>query len=138
MTDAITLVQCTASKREESARARNLYDESTYFCRMRDWAKARENDWAILSAKYGIVHPGREIAPYDERGLTEQQAEEIAEAIDRLGYGRVDVTAGRDYTGPLVPELERRGIDVVNHFAGQRIGTRMRDLKQAAEELRSE
>lgn len=131
----ITLIQCTDSKRGHSAPARDLYDESAYFCRMRAWAKARGDPWYILSANHGLVHPDTRLDPYNERGLSESQAETIATQLHADGVDIVHITAGRDYTGPLVPALESRGIDVVNHFAGERIGARRQLLKQATREL---
>jgi len=54
----VTLIQCTNSKRDSVALARNLYDESRYFRLMRAWAEDRGDPWFILSAKHGLVPPG--------------------------------------------------------------------------------
>jgi len=134
----VTLIQCTNAKRDEPAPAKHLYDASAYFCAMRRWARARGDPWYILSAKHGLVAPDTRLEPYDERGLSEAQAETIATQLHADGVDTVHVTAGTDYTEPLVPELEARGIDVVNHFAGKRIGTRRSELEQAARELENE
>lgn len=133
--DRVTLIQCTNSKRDEPADARDLYDESRYFRRMRAWAEARGQPWFILSAKHGLVPTDETLAPYDARGLSEAQAESIADELDGRGVTEVDVTAGRDYTDSLIPALEARGIDVINHFAGEGIGKREKHLKQATAEL---
>lgn len=127
----VTLIQCTASKRDTPAQARDLYDESRYFRKMRAWAEWRGVPWFILSAKHGLVHPDDVLEPYNERGISEEQAREIADELSDAET--VHITAGRDYTDHLVPELERRGVDVVNHFAGERIGTREKLLVEAAE-----
>ena len=134
----VTLIQCTDSKRDRPAAAKDLYDESAYFRRMRAWAEARGDKWYIVSAKYGLVEPFARIEPYDERGLSASQAETIATALAGRNVDAVHITAGTDYTGPLVPELEARGIDVVNHFAGERIADRRRLLKQATRRLNNE
>lgn len=125
-----TLISCTKAKRVGTHQARDLYDESRYFRRMREWAESKPQPWYILSAKHGLVSPGESISDYDERGLTEALAEEIAAELDEIGAAVVDITAGRDYTNPLIPELERRGIDVIEHFAGKKIGERERLLKE--------
>lgn len=130
----VTLIQCTNSKRDHEAQAMHLYDPSDYFCKMRAWARDRGNPWYILSAKHGLLEPERIIDPYDNVGISEAQAANIGRDLERLGVDVVDVTAGRKYTNPLVPVLEKRGIDVVNHFAGERIGTRMRHLDEAVSE----
>lgn len=136
----ITLIQCTDSKLsddpDELFRAKELYTESRYFRKMRAWAEARGNPWYILSAKYGLLAPNEIITPYNERGISKSQAIEVALHLRGIGVECVDITAGRDYTRHLIPELEQDGIDVVNHFAGERIGDRERLLAEATEELR--
>jgi hypothetical protein len=131
----VTLIQCTASKRDETAPAKDLYDKSPYFCKMREWAIARACPWYILSAKTQLVAPERVLEPYDERGLSDYQAGEIADQLERKDVDTVHICAGRDYTDPLIPELERRGIDVIEHFSGERIGARMKLLKERTREL---
>jgi len=135
---AVTLIQCTDGKRDEPAPAADLYDKSAYFRDMRAWARARGDPWYILSAKHGLLAPERETRPYDNRGVNERLAKRVATDIEQLGVDTVHVTAGRGYTDHLVPELERRGIDVVNHFAGERIGTRRSLLQQATRKLNNE
>jgi len=115
MSDA-TLIQCTATKRDREAPARMLYDESAYFRKMRAWAESRDGRWYILSAKHGLVSPDEPLAPYDERGLSQEQAEEIAFQLDERAIGRVYVCAGRDYLDELTPALESVYIDVVQEF----------------------
>jgi hypothetical protein len=105
-----------------------LYDESAYFCKMRAWAKSRGDTWYILSAKHGLVAPDEPLPPYDERGLSDTQAEEIAETLAERGVTCAYVCAGRDYLDPLTPALESVAIDVVDPFAGLRIGERMSKL----------
>jgi hypothetical protein len=100
---------------------------------MRAWAENRGNPWFILSAKHGLVAPTEIIAPYDECGLTEEQASEISWSLHNLGVETVHITAGRDYTNPLIPRLESFGMDVVNHFAGEPIGRREKRLREAVE-----
>ena len=125
---SVTLIQCTNTKRDQPAPAKDLYDESAYFRKMRAWAESRDCRWYILSAKHGLLHPGTNVEPYDERGLSEPQAAEIAAKLNADGVERVDVCAGRDYLDPLEPELEAYGIEVVDSFAGLKIGERMSKL----------
>lgn len=134
----VTLIQCAESKYNTKSKARNLYEKSAYYRAMRRWAQARNDPWYILSAKHGLLHPDTIIEPYDNRGLTTNQAIEISSELNSKGFTVVHITAGRDYTNPLVPELEYHGIDVVNHYAGCRIGERRRKLQQAARELENE
>lgn len=129
MSDA-TLIQCTNTKRDHEAPARMLYDESAYFRKMRAWAESRQGRWYILSAKHGLLSPDEPVAPYDERGLSEEQAEQIAFELDERAISRVYVCAGRDYLDTLTPALESVYIDVVDPFGGLGIGERMSKLKE--------
>jgi hypothetical protein len=135
---AATLIQCTNSKRDTPAAARDLYDESRYFRVMRSWAHARDVPWFILSAKHGLLDPDDHIAPYDSVGLSEQQATEIATELRRRGVREAHICAGSKYTDPLIPELEQQGIDVVDNFAGMKIGKRQQALKRRMRELTHE
>lgn len=132
------LIQCTKSKRDEPAKAKDLYDESDYFVAMRDYAEATGEDWYILSAKHGLVDPETVLEPYDDFGLSNQQAREIAEEIATGPYEYVELIAGKQYSNPLTPELEARGIDVVEIGRGQRIGTRIQTLNQKRREIVNE
>lgn len=131
----VTLIQCTDSKLKTKAKAKDLYRKSRFFKTMRRWAEARGEPWYILSAKHGLVDPETTLEPYDERGLTEEQAKTISMQLKDDGVDTVHITAGRDYTGPLIPELEARGIDVIEHCAGCRIGERRKRLAEKARKL---
>ncbi len=134
MTDA-TLIQCTNSKRDEKAMAKDLYDESGYFRDMRAYAEARGDRWFILSAKHGFVEPDEKLEPYDKRGLTEQQAREIATELDERAIGSVHLVAGKDYSDVLTPALEEVYIDVVEVCRGMQIGERRQWLQRRTSEL---
>ena len=134
-TTTATLIQCTNTKRDEPAPARDLYEPSGYFRDMRSWATARDGPWFILSGKHGLLDPDTVIGPYDARGLSEQQAETAATALAVRGVKTVWVCAGRDYTGTLVPACEAAGIDVIDPFAGLRIGERRQELQARTEGL---
>jgi hypothetical protein len=62
--------------------------------------------------------------------LTVAQAERMADTLAEKGVDTVHITGGKDYTDALIPELEARGIDVVEHFRGKRIGERQRLLAE--------
>jgi hypothetical protein len=132
------LIQCTQSKRSAKAKARTLYDESDLFVAMRDYAEATGEDYYILSAKHGLVDPETQIEPYDERGITPKQARAIAEEIATGPSEYVEIIAGKDYTNPLTPELEARGIEVLEVCRGQRIGERIQTLNRKRRELENE
>ena len=131
----VTLTQCTNTKRAGRHKAKDLYDESTYYCIMREWARSTGNPWFILSAKHGLLDPMREIEDYNEVGLSVEQCEQIATELSDKGVEEVLITAGKKYTDPLTPELEANGIDVVEVARGMRIGKRVKHLKEKTREL---
>jgi len=134
MQDTIILIQCVSSKREEACKAKRLYN-STYFTRMREYAEATGEPWKILSAKHGLVDPEEVLEPYDAFGLSKVQCRRIAAELDRQDVTTVKVIAGKKYTNPLTPELEAKGIDVIELCRGQRIGERLQTLKTLTKEV---
>lgn len=132
------LIQCTKSKRNRAAKARYLYDKSNYFVAMREYAKATGEDWYILSAKHGLVDPDTELEPYDDFGLSNEQARAIAEEVATGPDKYVELIGRMDYSNPLTPELEARGIDVIEIGRGQRIGKRIQTLNRKRKEIENE
>lgn len=61
----IVVVACCATKLDHVAEARDLY-VSDLFKKARAYAELQGDSWLILSAKHGIVQPGKVIEPYDE------------------------------------------------------------------------
>ena len=133
----VTLITCVSSKRPEILPAKELYD-SPYFAAMKRYAKARGYPWFILSAKHGLVEPETVLEPYDERGLTVKQSQEIAASLSEKGVELVRITGGTDYTDTLVPELELEGIDVIEVCRGMGIGRRISELQTLARSLENE
>lgn len=130
----IVLVQCTNAKRDEPAPARNLYDESNYFVKQREYAEAVADYWFIQSAKHGLLEPDQLVEPYDKHAKDlddpDKWGEEIASTIEeKFGEAVVEILGGKRYADPLTPALERRGFDVIEPLRGQGIGTRMSSLK---------
>lgn len=112
----IGVVSCTKSKRDAAASPRDLYDESAFFRKAREYADTHHDDWCILSAKHGLLDPdGPPIDPYDDtlsgapaarkrdwaqHVATQLQEEHILDDADRLVFH-----AGRDYYDELIPIL---------------------------------
>lgn len=127
------LIQCVSSKTDEPKLAKELY-QGQYFDAMKRYAQACNDEWAILSAKHGLVHPEEQLTPYDEFGLSEEQAREIAQTLAWRDIETVRVIAGKKYTDALTPELEARGIDVIELCRGMLIGERVSKLQDLARE----
>jgi hypothetical protein len=101
---------------------------------MRRYAEATQDNWRILSGKHGLIHPETVIEPYDEFGLSDEQAASIATTLANTGINHVEVIAGKKYTNPLTPELEEHGIDVREVCRGMEIGNRISRLQTLSRE----
>ena len=132
--ERVVLVQCTGTKRDEPAPARDLYDESSYFRSQRAYAEAVADAWFIQSAEHGLVDPETVLEPYNThaKDLDDPDAWAVDIAEDLAGRvhttASVEVLGGHDYADPLTPELEVLGFDVVEPLRGQRIGERKSSL----------
>lgn len=69
----IALVSCVKQKQAAPAPARDLYT-SALFQKSRAFAERHADAWFILSAKYGLLRPEQQIAPY-EMTLKDMRAE---------------------------------------------------------------
>jgi len=126
----VVLVQCTKSKRDGEHAARDLYDQSDYYCKQRAYAEAVADVWFIQSAKYGLVRPDEVVESYNAHASNLDDpdgwaAEIAADLVDAVGTDvTVELLGGMAYTDPLTPELERRGIEVLEPLRGKGIGQR--------------
>ncbi|MFD1572071.1 DUF6884 domain-containing protein [Halorubrum laminariae] len=118
----VGLVSCTKSKREEAAKPKDLYLESAFFRKARQYVEANHDAWYILSAKHHLLDPdGEPIEPYDETlsGASADTKREWAETVFEqlreeglLGDGnRLVFHAGRDYHEELTPLLSETGAE---------------------------
>jgi hypothetical protein len=60
----IGLVACCKKKLDHPAPAHQLYQSPLFQMSVR-WVKKHAEEWAILSAKHGLVMPDQELEPYD-------------------------------------------------------------------------
>lgn len=106
----VGLVSCSKSKLDEAAPARELYSPSFVFSRSAAYVAARCDEWFILSAKHGLVHPDTVVAPYDEtlagapKAVRDEWAEGVREALQARYEGRpvkFVLMAGRNYSGAV-------------------------------------
>lgn len=132
MNREIGLVSCVKTKRDEPTVPKDLYT-SSYFQKMRAYAERYHDDWLILSAKHGLLHPdGEPIEPYDETlsgakvARKRGWADRVAEQLDEEGLLSEDVTlvlhAGKDYYEKLLPLIEDSGVSVEIPTEGLGIG----------------
>jgi len=129
----IILAQCTNKKQDSPAPARELYT-STLFKRQREYAEATSYEWAILSAKHGVVLPTARLEPYDtylndkSDAYIEQWADNISLCLEGWHVDEVEILAGSAYADPIKDALEDTDITITEPLAGLRIGERLREL----------
>ncbi|MDB9253943.1 DUF6884 domain-containing protein [Halorubrum ezzemoulense] len=117
----VGFVRCVKSKRE-AAKPKELYLESAFFRKARQYVEANHDAWYILSAKHHLLDPdGESIEPYDETlsgapiDTKREWAETVFEQLREeglLGDGnRLVFHAGRDYHEELTPLLSETSVE---------------------------
>jgi hypothetical protein len=100
----IVLVACCGKKLPYPAPAQDLY-QSELFRKSRLYAEQNGDEWLILSAKHGVVHPGATVEPYDvtlnEMSSAERRAwsARVAEQLREFSNDQLTVLAGSAYCG---------------------------------------
>lgn len=129
----VGLVSCTKSKLDTPAPARDLYSPSWVFARSAEYVERRCDEWAVLSAKHGVVHPDEEIQPYDETLTGSPKSRRAAwsaavrDALAARYAGKkvkFVVMAGESYAGAV------ESFDHVQPLRGLETGDRRRWLKE--------
>jgi hypothetical protein len=129
----LALVSCTKSKREQAETPADLYMESAFFRKAREYIEANHDSWYILSAKHHLLDPnGPPIDPYDETlsGAPADRKREWSRTVfDQLqGEGllvegnRLVFHAGRDYYDELLPLLDDAPVDTETPTDGLQFG----------------
>lgn len=119
----VGLVSCTKSKRDEAAQPADLYMESAFFQKAREYVEANHDTWYILSAKHHLLDPyGPPIGPYDEtlsgartarkRNWSEQVFAQLQEEDLLRDATRLIFHAGRDYHDELRPLLDETPVTI--------------------------
>jgi len=139
----IGLVGCVKQKSGRPQHAKDLY-LSPLFAGRRQFVEHSCDDWWILSALHGLVHPDEVLAPYNlalkDLGRHERRewSRRVLADIDRrLAFtagDTVEFHAGADYREfGLADGLESRGWTVVNPTQGMAIGHQLAFYRQASE-----
>lgn len=129
----IGLVSCTKSKRKQAAKPADLYMESAFFRKAREYVDANHDSWYILSAKHHLLDPdGPPIEPYNETlsGASVDTKREWSRTIynqlrreDLLTDGnRLVFHAGRDYYDELLPLLDETPVQTERPTDGLQFG----------------
>ena len=116
MPKTIALVSCVSRKAPTPAPARNLYT-SDWFRKASAYAQRVSDQWYILSAEHGLLHPATVIHPYEKTLTTMPVAQRRAWAssvMDSLRRilqpgDKVIILAGARYRENLVDPIRRLG-----------------------------
>ena len=132
----LVLIACSKTKSfsgDEKIVAGEAYC-SPLFQKSREWAKSRGLDYAIISAKYGLVFPSEEIEDYDlmvtelSKARREQWAKDIAKRLP-TEKKIISVLAGKSYSVPLKKALPE-SIVVEEPLEGLQVGERLSKLNK--------
>lgn len=129
----IGLVSCTKSKRDQPAKPAELYIESSFFKKAREYVESNHDEWYILSAKHHLLAPdGESIEPYDDTlsGAPVDRKRDWARTVYNqlqdeglLAAGnRLVFHAGRDYYDELLPLLDDTSVETETPTDGLRYG----------------
>lgn len=137
--DTVCLIACTSRKGLYPAAAEFIY-KSPLFTAGRSYAEKRADRWFILSAKYGLLSPSDEIAPYDEslHRVDDVGRERWALKVNEQLKLRVGVKsnfiflAGAAYRSRLEPLLLAQGHTTAAPMSSLGIGSQVAWLQKVA------
>ena len=151
----LVLISCSKSKSfvgDEKKLTKDAYC-SPLFLKSKQWAENRGFDYAILSAKHGILEPDEKIGDYDLtlNEITPKQKKQWASEVFRLGQrGAMQphssernkikgpdkwiILAGAAYTQPLKNHIKNNSIswdmEIEEPLKGLQVGERLAYLKE--------
>jgi hypothetical protein len=148
----LVLISCSktkAFKGEESLKAKDAYC-SPLFNKSKEWAEGKGLNWAVISARHGVVWPNEEIEDYDLTlgELSKEQKSKWANMVASQLYvwsqdssvenaeesPQVIALAGKAYTEPLKKGLKSffaeggQEITVEEPLEGLQVGERLSKL----------
>jgi hypothetical protein len=132
----VGIVACCGPKLAFSARAEDLYTSDLFRKSVAYLERLGISQWAILSAKHGLVRPDRVIRPYD-KALARMPASERRKWAKKVQNQLVSafepgthfvVLGGRHYLAPFDGLVDYTYEDPLR---GMQIGERLRFLKGA-------
>ncbi|MBN2549514.1 MAG: hypothetical protein JXB15_10175 [Anaerolineales bacterium] len=137
MAKIIVLISCVSKKSLATSPARDLYT-SDWFKKAARYAGEIADEWYILSAKYGLVHPDQVLDPYNatlktmgKRARMNWADRVFTELKKHIQPGDTVVfLAGQAYREYLAEGISRLGCKIDIPMEGLRIGEQMQWLNQ--------
>lgn len=133
----ICLVSCVSLKDNRKMKAADIY-LSPLFKKAKEYASNNFDQWHILSAKYGLIHPDTIIEPYEKtlnkmsRQDRRKWSEDVFEELKKCTKPDDEITfvAGQRYRQDLTPLLLGRGNKTQVPMEGLGIGKQLKWLTQ--------
>ncbi len=133
----ICLIACVSLKDTRKMRAGDIY-LSPLFKKAREFTSNNFDQWYILSAKYGLIHPDTIIEPYEKtlnkmsRQDRRKWSEDVFEELKKCTKPNDEITfvAGQRYRQDLTPLLLNRGNKIQVPMEGLGIGKQLKWLNQ--------
>jgi hypothetical protein len=132
----VGLVGCVKTKQPRAAPAQELYTSPLFWGR-RTWVERTCDRWFILSAKHGLVEPGRVLALTDlprtaRRSWSALIIRALEEALGEVSGVVMELHAGSAYLDyGLVAGLRERGAVLERPVQGLSFGKQLAFYKQA-------
>lgn len=126
----IVLISCTSKKRTYKCKANELYDASSLFAASYSYAKRKNCDVYILSAKYGLLDENDIIEPYNEtlpdktpKEINEWREDVLKALKERFDFNETNfiILAGKNYYEPLIPYIKHYKLPLKGMRIGERI-----------------
>ena len=130
------LISCSKTGSNKTTKAKDMYI-SELFRKSYAYAKNRNGDIFVLSAKYGLLDENDVIEPYDETMNEKGKAKRVAwsesvarEIVKKYSPCVIVILAGKSYYQYLKPMMESNGYTVELPLDGMGIGQRLKYLKE--------
>ena len=138
----VAIINCASYKKDYACMAKQMYDDAPMFRELRDYAEKNYDQYYILSAHYGLLHPTDIIEPYgdvvmfistqnpEKRNNTvrlsaeekREWADVVFNKLDWSKYSKINFIIGKEYWKPLEPLFRAANIPAERFELPQGIG----------------
>jgi len=104
----LVILACSQKKADSTQKAQDLY-QGSLFKLGRKYAEVNHFDFVVLSAKYGLISPDREIEPYNQRLANKEDVKKLREKVlpqlkQMIGnYDKIITIGGKLYREVIKP-----------------------------------
>ena len=133
MRDTMIVVSCSNKKKSYNCQAQEMYSESILFRKTKDYIiKNYGGRYVILSSKYGIILPNKEIEPYDLfiKDIDKEHKKRLIYNIyfNLLPFKELIVFGGKEYVNIIKQACPK--LKIIEPLKGLGIGKRLQFLSE--------